>query len=145
MELSPDDPRPAYLQIAATLREEISTGRLKPGCRLPSGRELAKEFGTALMTVQHALRVLREEGLVIPQQGRGVFVRPFELPQEVDTQIHHSQAPLASQLEAIRIELRRMNERLAAIEQRLGGVNGPPTASPVSDDSTSDHENAERS
>ncbi|WP_327374968.1 winged helix-turn-helix domain-containing protein [Streptomyces sp. NBC_01216] len=117
MELSPDDPRPAYLQIAAALREQILDGRLEPGSRLPSGRELAKEFGTALMTAQNALRVLRDEGLVSPQQGRGVFVRAPEL--EADTQVHHAQAPLASQLEAILVELLKVNQRLAAIERRL--------------------------
>ncbi|MGV9337926.1 GntR family transcriptional regulator [Streptomyces sp. NPDC003688] len=118
MELSPDDPRPAYLQIAAALREQILAGRLEPGSRLPSGRELAKKFGTALMTAQNALRVLRDEGLVSPQQGRGVFVRPPEL-HEADTQVHHAQAPLASQLEAILVELLKVNQRLAAIERRL--------------------------
>lgn len=128
MELSHDDPRPVYLQIAAALREDIAAGRLGHGSRLPSGRELAKEFGTALMTVQHALRVLRDEGLVLPQQGRGVFVR-------IPTQTHENvlepptpEAAVATRLEAIRLELSRMNERLAAIEQRLEGRSGATVA-----------------
>jgi hypothetical protein len=60
---------------------------------------------------------------VIPQQGRGVFVRAPGLSEEAGTRALHPQGPLASQLEAIHAELHRMNERLAAIEQRLGGPN----------------------
>jgi DNA-binding transcriptional MocR family regulator len=41
---------------------------------MPSNRELATRYGVAPMTVHQAMRVLREEGLVIPYQGRGVFV-----------------------------------------------------------------------
>lgn len=119
MELNPDDQRPAYLQIAATLRENIATGKLGPGSRLPSGRELAKEFGTALMTVQHALRVLRDEGLVISQQGRGVFVHTSTEANPQALKPHVLEAAVATQLESIRLELSKMNERLASIEQQL--------------------------
>ncbi|GHA85952.1 hypothetical protein GCM10010330_45340 [Streptomyces tendae] len=124
MELSPDDRRPAYLQIAATLREDIATGKLGPGSRIPSGRELAQEFGTALMTVQHALRVLRDEGLVISQQGRGVFVQaPAEAnPQALEP--HSLEVAVATQLESIHLELSKMNERLTSIEQQLADWRG---------------------
>ncbi|MFE1844648.1 GntR family transcriptional regulator [Streptomyces sp. NPDC059515] len=119
MELSPDDPRPAYLQIAAALREDIAAGKLGPGGRLPSGRELAKKFGTALMTAQHALRVLRDEGLVISQQGRGVFVRTPTQSRLEAMKPHASDASVAAQLESIQLELSKMNERLISIEQQL--------------------------
>jgi DNA-binding GntR family transcriptional regulator len=124
MELSPDDPRPAYLQIASTLREDIAAGKLKPGARLPSGRQLAKQFGTALMTVQHALRVLCDEGLVMPQQGRGVFVRSSEPSDVRASKEYLFPTSVVPQLEAIRDELRRMNDRLAHIERHLEGDYG---------------------
>lgn len=75
MDLDPDDPRPPYLQIASVLRAAILTRKFSPGERLPSGKELAERYGVARMTVQQALRILREEGLVISRQGSGVFVR----------------------------------------------------------------------
>ena len=69
-----NDPRPAYLQVADDLRASISGGTFKPGERLPSGRDLARRYGVAPMTISHALDVLRQEQLVEAYQGRGVFV-----------------------------------------------------------------------
>ncbi len=74
-ELDPDDPRPPYQQVANTLRASILTRTLKPGEKLPSGAELADRYGVARMTVQQAIRLLRDEGLVVSRQGSGVFVR----------------------------------------------------------------------
>jgi DNA-binding transcriptional regulator YhcF (GntR family) len=75
MTLDPDNPRPPYMQIANALRAAILTKQLAPGEQLPSGNELAKRYGVARMTVQQALRVLRDEGLIVTRQGSGVFVR----------------------------------------------------------------------
>jgi DNA-binding transcriptional regulator YhcF (GntR family) len=75
MELDPDDPRPPYQQVANALRAAILTRKLAPGEKLPSGTELAKRYGVARMTVQQAIRLLRDEGLIVSRQGSGVFVR----------------------------------------------------------------------
>jgi DNA-binding transcriptional regulator YhcF (GntR family) len=73
--LDPDDPRPPYQQVANALRAAILTRKLAPGEKLPSGNELAQRYGVARMTVQQAIRLLRDEGLVVSRQGSGVFVR----------------------------------------------------------------------
>src|SRR5919112_2914091 len=75
MNLDPEDPRPPYLQVAAALRGAILERTLTPGDKLPSQTELAKRYGVARMTVQQALRVLKDEGLTYSWQGSGVFVR----------------------------------------------------------------------
>src|SRR6266508_769117 len=75
MKVDMDDPRRPYVQVADDLRAAIRSGKIPPGTRLPSGRELAAEYGVALMTVQRAVDALRSEGLVQSHQGRGVFVR----------------------------------------------------------------------
>lgn len=75
MALDPDDPRPPYLQLANVLRAAILSKRFEPGDQLPSGTQLSSRYGVARMTVQHALRVLRDEGLIVSRQGSGVFVR----------------------------------------------------------------------
>ncbi len=75
MALDPDDPRPPYQQVANALRAAILTRRLAPGEKLPSGSELAQRYGVARMTIQQAIRLLRDEGLVVSRQGSGVFVR----------------------------------------------------------------------
>lgn len=74
-DLDPDDPRPPYQQVANALRAAILTRTFKPGDKLPSGPELAKRYGVARMTVQQAVRILRDEGLIVSRQGSGVYVR----------------------------------------------------------------------
>ncbi|MGH3478139.1 MAG: GntR family transcriptional regulator [Nocardioidaceae bacterium] len=73
--LDPDDPRPPYQQVANALRAAILTRTYPPGDKLPSQNELAETYGVARMTIQQALRTLREEGLIVSRQGSGVFVR----------------------------------------------------------------------
>lgn len=73
--LDPDDPRPPYVQVATALRAAILTKKLAPGERLPSQAQLAERYKVARMTIQQALRLLREENLIVSRQGSGVFVR----------------------------------------------------------------------
>lgn len=75
MSLDPEDPRPPYQQVASALRAAILTRTFEPGDRLPSQSELARQYGVARMTIQQALRILRDEGLTFSRQGSGVFVR----------------------------------------------------------------------
>lgn len=69
-----EDPRPPYLQAAEALRNAILSGELSPGERLPSANDLRDRFGVSSSTVQNALRVLKQEGLVYSQLGRGSYV-----------------------------------------------------------------------
>ncbi|MGL5810360.1 MAG: GntR family transcriptional regulator [Nocardioides sp.] len=75
MSLDPDDPRPPYQQVAAALRAAILTRTVAPGDKLPSQTELARTYGVARMTIQQALRLLKDEGLTVSRQGSGVFAR----------------------------------------------------------------------
>jgi GntR family transcriptional regulator len=61
--------------MADELRAAIDDGDLAPGDRLPSERKLAEDYGTARNTAREAVRLLTDEGLVIAEHGRGVFVR----------------------------------------------------------------------
>lgn len=69
-----DAPEPLYAQLAAILRGKISSGELAPRTALPSLRDLAAGHDLAVTTVQKALGVLKDEGLVITYPGRGTFV-----------------------------------------------------------------------
>ncbi|MFQ6230488.1 GntR family transcriptional regulator [Nocardia sp. NPDC002869] len=73
--IDPDDPRPPSQQIANVLRAAILTRKLAPGEKLPSGPQLVERYGVAKATVEQAIRILRNEGLVISRKGSGVFVR----------------------------------------------------------------------
>lgn len=62
-------------QIADDLRDLIVSSRIVPGEKLPSEAALVEHYGVARMTVRQALQELRNEGLVVAEHGRGVFVR----------------------------------------------------------------------
>lgn len=69
------DSRPASQQIASHLRAAILTRKYVPGERLPSQYELAERYDVARETVKTALRILRDEGLIVIRQGSGAYVR----------------------------------------------------------------------
>src|SRR4051794_37555757 len=73
---------PPYLRIARDLRARIADGRLAPGDRVPSTRQLARRWNVALATATKALAELRREGLVEarPRAGTVVATRPGERP-----------------------------------------------------------------
>ena len=73
--LDPVSGVPAYRQIADRLRDRIGSGELAPGDRVPSEAELMDTYSAARATVRQAVGVLRSEGLVVAEQGRGAFVR----------------------------------------------------------------------
>jgi GntR family transcriptional regulator len=70
--------------LADSVREDIATGRLKPGDLLPTEKELGEDFELSRTTVRRALAQLVSEGLVTEGQGRqGRRVadrRPVEMP-----------------------------------------------------------------
>src|SRR5258708_35543028 len=63
-----------YRQIFDKLQEDISSGRYKPGQRLPSEAELVRRFGASRMTVFRAMRGLQSQGTVTRRVGFGTFV-----------------------------------------------------------------------
>jgi DNA-binding GntR family transcriptional regulator len=117
--LSPDDARPPYLQIAEQLRDDIARGRLAPGAQLPSATDLAAQFGVARNTVRSALRTLADEGLLVAQQGRGVFVRstitglssPATQPADFEM--------VMRQLNAVMQDVQQLGDRLSRLEQLM--------------------------
>jgi DNA-binding transcriptional regulator YhcF (GntR family) len=71
---------PPYLHIAAVIRHRIETGALRPGDRVPSTRQVVRDFGVAMATATRALAVLRDEGLVVTRPGSGTVVRAPDPP-----------------------------------------------------------------
>jgi|SRR5690606_17793399 len=63
-----------YAQIAQIIRDDIHAGRLRPGDRVPSVRDLASTYGVSKATADKALSALRSEGLVIAVTGVGTVV-----------------------------------------------------------------------
>ncbi len=72
--IDPTEPTPLYLQVAAEIRRAIAEGEAEPGERLPLAKDLAKVLDVNTNTVLHALRTLRDEGLLEFRRGRGITV-----------------------------------------------------------------------
>ncbi len=66
--------QPIYTQLVGQLEQEIASGALPPGERLPSVRDLATELGVNPNTVQRALQELERAGLLYTQRTNGRFV-----------------------------------------------------------------------
>jgi GntR family transcriptional regulator len=70
----PRPPLPPYKAIAADLRAKIQAGEYKPGEQVPSVTQLCDTYEVTRNTAIRALRVLRDEGLIVVEQGWGSFV-----------------------------------------------------------------------
>jgi GntR family transcriptional regulator len=73
--IDPSSDRPVFKQIADQLRASIIGGALPAGERLPSEQELIDQHRVARGTIRQAINLLRSEGLVRTEHGRGTFVR----------------------------------------------------------------------
>jgi GntR family transcriptional regulator len=67
--------RALYLQIADQLRVQVESGKLAPGSRLPSEHSLMAAYDASRDTVRKAIGVLKAEGRLDSERGRGVTVR----------------------------------------------------------------------
>ena len=68
------DARPIYTQVIDGFREQILSGILQTGDRLPSVRELASQLTINPNTIQRAYRELEAEGYILSMPGKGSFV-----------------------------------------------------------------------
>ena len=73
---------PFYRQIIDHVRSAIATGRLSPGDRLPTVRQLAVDLSVNPNTVARAYTELELTGLVETQMGSGTFVGPQKVEQD---------------------------------------------------------------
>ncbi len=68
------DTRKLYQQVASTIMESITSGRYKPGERLPSERDLACAFKVSRPTIREAMIALEIRGLAETRHGSGIYV-----------------------------------------------------------------------
>lgn len=65
---------PIYIQLENSIKQDIAAGRLAPGSKLPSVRELAEAKTVSLNTVQRAYQELEREGVTETRRGTGTYV-----------------------------------------------------------------------
>jgi GntR family transcriptional regulator len=82
--LGGEDDGPKYERVADAIEADIKSGELPPGMRLQPERVLMAEFGVSYGTVRHAVKVLRDRGLVRTRHGEGNYVKARPADAEPD-------------------------------------------------------------
>jgi DNA-binding transcriptional MocR family regulator len=85
-----DGSGPAYRSLAERLRLLIADGRIMPGARVPSERELTDALGVSRTTVASAYRELRERGYLTSKRGSGSVT---SLPSRIEPELGRHHAP----------------------------------------------------
>ena len=80
------DARPIYTQIIDGFKEQITSGALQPGDKLPSVRELAAGLAINPNTIQRAYRLLEFNGWIVTIPGKGCFVCENEKSRAQETE-----------------------------------------------------------
>ena len=65
---------PIYLQVVDSIKEKIITRRIKPGEKLPSGRDLALQYTINPNTAARVYQTLEQEQVCFTRRGLGTFV-----------------------------------------------------------------------
>ena len=110
---------PRYKQLVDRFAEDIRSGRLKPGTRLPTHRQLAAREGLGLVTATRIYAELDAMGLVSGETGRGTFVKETTLARELGidqvaiasdmVDLNFNYPALAGQAELLRNALRQLS------------------------------------
>lgn len=131
--------RPEYRRVMDDLLEQISSDRLEVGQPIPSTATLSAQYGVSITVVRRAVRELTQQGLLVGQPGKAVFVlaKPDEVREEqftleglaqglaeVRSQIEDLQAPDTHALEALRREVGALQQSVDVLHTRLMDLYG---------------------
>lgn len=116
---------PAYIQVAASLRAKIESGKLRPGSRLPSHAELRKIHAVSNTVIRDAIKELRRDGLVVGQQGKGVFVAASLVRPACGAS---PPADLAARLAALEDSLDALDRAAQDLRSQVAGIRADVTA-----------------
>ena len=113
---------PVYRQIVDQVKCAIGAGRLKPGDKLPTHRDLAAELVVAPMTVKKAYDTLVGEKLIIMGAGRGTFVASDARPMSrADKRERIAEAVRQLALESSAFDL-PVGEAVQMLEKEYGNI-----------------------
>lgn len=123
--LSPLDP-PGNLaeQVIVRLANDIRSGRLAAGARLPTEQALSSALGVSRTVVREAVAALRADGLVVTRRGSGAYVAdptagPFRIAAPkaaaLTDVLHVMELRLAVEVEAAALAALRANRRQVSV------------------------------
>jgi len=87
---------PIYLEIRSYMIKQIEKGRLVPGDKIPSERELVDLFKVSRMTVRHAIDQLVNDGILVRMVGKGTYVSSERLSTALNVLNSFSEDIIAS-------------------------------------------------
>lgn len=130
-----NNPTPPYEQVRREIVEQVRSGELKPGDRLPAIRVLAGDLGLAPGTVARAYKLLEEAQIIITRRGAGTTIAPgaaMEAQRQAATAQREGGGPVdaalvqlfASPIAEARARGVRDVEILAAVRAALAGGAG---------------------
>ncbi|MDJ0595920.1 MAG: phosphonate metabolism transcriptional regulator PhnF [Pleurocapsa sp. MO_226.B13] len=83
---------PLYVQIAQKLKESIQQGVYQAEEKLPSEHQLSDRFGVNRHTLRKAIALLKDEGLLRTDKGRGIFVATPPLEYPIGKRVRYNEA-----------------------------------------------------
>ena len=123
------DRRNLKAAVAAAIRDQVLTGRFRPGEKM-NQEQLAEEFGTSRLPVREALIILETEGLVDNIARRGAFVA--QLTRE-DIYDYYAVYGVVAGLAAARAAKRVTADNLAALNALIPGMEQEDEAARLND------------
>jgi len=116
-----------YARVKGWLKEQLARGRWSPGALMPSEAELVAQFHVSRMTVNRALRELRDEGLVERVQGVGTFAAQLHrVASTLTIRDLHAEIAARGNRHHAEVHLARQERAGAALAGRLGLEEGAP-------------------
>lgn len=82
---------PLYIQIANELRQNIAEAVYQLGDKLPTEAELSTRFGVNRHTLRRAIEILRHEGLVRIDRGRGTYVASAPISYSIGKRVRYNE------------------------------------------------------
>jgi DNA-binding transcriptional regulator YhcF (GntR family) len=110
VQADPHASKPLFDQLRGQIIDGIRTGRLKPGTRLPTVRELAGQLGMAVNTVARAYRELESAGILETRGRFGTFVARTDPADAAMATAAHTYASTAKTLGVAKDEALRYVE-----------------------------------
>jgi len=118
MKIYQNSSEPIYKQIAAQLRDDILSGKLKGGDALPSIRGLAQDLKISVITTMKAYEELAAEGLITSSQGKGYFVNAQDMRLLAEQHMRRVEESLTEAIRSAKIagmSLEEVRETLNAL------------------------------
>lgn len=120
---------PLYIQIADQLRQRIQSGGYPAGEKIPTETQLSEQFGVNRHTLRQAIALLKQEGALRIERGRGTFVTATPIRYAIGKRVRYNKS-LKAQARSVSFQLLRALELPAddSIAKGLSISAGEPVA-----------------